>query len=73
MDGNDYGIKGKLHWWKTDWKRKVTGNVKPKITHKKPTKHSEVTSRDKENVVELKASLRICIFQGPRADLGGHY
>lgn len=33
MDGNDYEIKDKLYWWKIGWKRKVTGNLKPKLTH----------------------------------------
>lgn len=34
-DGNDYRMKGKLYWWKTDWKRKGTGKLKPKLTQER--------------------------------------
>lgn len=60
-DGNDYRMKGKLYWWKTDWKRKGTGKLKPKLTQERKNKHSEVTTGDKENV-GFRTSLRIFIF-----------
>lgn len=35
MDSKDYGIKGKLYGWKTDWKREGTDNLELRWTHKK--------------------------------------